>query len=55
MITVGVHSCAIAVQFSPHAFALPSFVAFPLVWPLPPASWFMVGLCVQVSILILQW
>jgi len=33
MITAGMCSCAIAVQFCPHGFALPCFVALPLVCP----------------------
>jgi len=48
-------NCAIAVQFCPRGLALPSFVALPLVCFLPPASWFMVDPCVQVSTLILHW
>ena len=34
---------ATAVQFCPPGFALSSFITLPLVFPLPPASWFMVG------------
>ena len=55
MIAWGMCSCVIAEQFCQHGFALPSFVTFPLVYPLPSASWFIVGPCVQVSTLILHW
>ena len=48
-------SCAIAVQFHPRGFTLPCLVALPLVCPIPPACWFMVGPCVQESILFLYW
>ena len=33
--TVGMRSCAIAVHFCPHGFALPLLVALPLVCPTP--------------------
>ena len=44
MIALGMRSqCAIAVRFRPRGFALPLPVALPLVCPLPPTSWFIVG------------
>ena len=49
MIAACMHSSAFAMQLCPRGFALRSFVALPLVCPLPPISWFMVGPCVQVS------
>ena len=47
-------SLCLAMQFCPRDFALPSLVASPVVCPLPPVSWLMVGPCVKVNILILH-
>jgi len=46
---VGQQMITTGMQFCPCGLAPYSFVALPLVCPLPPTSWFMVGPCVQVQ------